>query len=181
MRRGGLALFCYHARPQEVIEIMEIADQRVVVIHYTLTNDQGEVLDSSRGGEPLAYLHGNGNIITGLEKGLLGKKAGDALKVDVSPAEGYGEQNDELIQQVPRRAFQGVKDIQVGMSFQAQGPAGPMRVTVTRVAGDMVTVDGNHPLAGENLHFDVEVVEVRAATAEEMSHGHVHGPGGHHH
>lgn len=160
---------------------MEIADQRVVVIHYTLTNDQGEVLDSSRGGEPLAYLQGAGNLISGLEKGLLGKKAGDALKVDVAPAEAYGERNDDLIQQVPRRAFQGVKDIKAGMSFQAQGPAGPMSVTVTRVVGDMVTVDGNHPLAGENLHFDVEVVDVRAATAEEMSHGHVHGEGGHHH
>jgi FKBP-type peptidyl-prolyl cis-trans isomerase SlyD len=160
---------------------MEIAEQRVAYIHYTLTNDQGEVLDSSQGSEPLAYLHGGGNIIPCLEKALLGKKVGDKLVVKVAPAEGYGERNDALIQQVPRRAFQGVKDIQPGMSFHAQGANGPMQVTVTRVVGDMVTVDGNHPLAGENLNFDVEVTEVRAATAEEMSHGHVHGAGGHHH
>lgn len=160
---------------------MEIADQRVVLMHYTLTNDKGEVLDSSRGSEPLAYLHGGGNIIPGLEKALLGKQAGDKLNVKVEPAEGYGERRDELVQQVPKRAFQGVKDIKVGMSFQAQGEQGPMRVVVTHVIGDMVTVDANHPLAGETLTFDVEITEVRAATAEEMQHGHVHGAGGHHH
>ncbi|HEX4895740.1 MAG TPA: peptidylprolyl isomerase [Solimonas sp.] len=160
---------------------MEIAEQRVVLMHYTLTNDRGEVLDSSQGHDPLAYLHGSGNIIPGLEKALLGKKAGDKLQVKVAPAEGYGERDERLLQNVPRRAFQGVKDIQPGMSFTAQGDRGPMRVVVTRVAGDMVTVDGNHPLAGETLNFDVEITEVRAATAEEMEHGHVHGPGGHHH
>lgn len=161
---------------------MEIADQRVVYMHYTLTNTKGEVLDSSQGNEPLAYLHGAGNIIPGLEKALIGKQTGDKLQVTVAPGEGYGEHDPNLIQQVPRRAFQGIKDIQPGMSFQAQGEGGaPMRVVVTRVAGDMVTVDGNHPLAGETLNFDVEITEVRAATAEEMSHGHVHGAGGHHH
>ncbi|HEY0974706.1 MAG TPA: peptidylprolyl isomerase [Solimonas sp.] len=160
---------------------MEIADQRVVLMHYTLTNDRGEVLDSSRGHEPLAFLQGAGNIIPGLEKALVGKRAGDKLQVKVAPADGYGERRDDMVQQVPRRAFQGVKDIQPGMSFHAQGSHGPMQVTVTRVAGDMVTVDGNHPLAGETLNFDVEITDVREATAEEMSHGHVHGPGGHHH
>ena len=152
-----------------------------MLIHYTLTNDQGEVLDSSSGGEPLAYLHGSGNIIPGLEKALEGKQAGDKLVVKVAPADGYGERNDALIQQVPKRAFQGVAQIQPGMSFTAQSSQGPMQVTVTAVAGDMVTVDGNHPLAGETLNFDVEVTEVRKATLEELSHGHVHGPGGHHH
>lgn len=160
---------------------MEIANQRVVYIHYTLTNDAGEVLDSSRDAEPLAYLHGGGNIIPGLENALAGKSAGDKLVVKVAPAEGYGERNEQLVQNVPRRAFQGIKDIQPGMSFTAQGNGGPMRVVVTRVVGDMVTVDGNHPLAGENLTFDVEVTEVRTATEEELSHGHVHGAGGHHH
>lgn len=160
---------------------MEIANQRVVYIHYTLTNDAGEVLDSSQGGEPLAYLHGSSNIIPGLENALTGKQAGDKLNVKVAPAQGYGERNEQLIQEVPRRAFQGISDIQPGMSFQAQSSQGPTRVVVTRVVGDMVTVDGNHPLAGENLNFDVEVTEVRAATEEEMTHGHVHGPGGHHH
>jgi FKBP-type peptidyl-prolyl cis-trans isomerase SlyD len=160
---------------------MQVAENSVVLIHYTLTNDQGEVLDSSSGGEPLAYLHGSGNIIPGLEKALEGKQAGDKLVVKVAPADGYGERNDALIQQVPKRAFQGVAQIQPGMSFTAQSSQGPMQVTVTAVAGDMVTVDGNHPLAGETLNFDVEVAEVRKATLEELSHGHVHGPGGHHH
>jgi FKBP-type peptidyl-prolyl cis-trans isomerase SlyD len=160
---------------------MEITQQRVVTIHYTLTNDAGEVLDSSRGADPLAYLHGAGNIIPGLENALAGKRAGDKLTVRVEPAQGYGERDDRLVQSVPRRAFQGIADIQPGMTFHAESSNGPMRVTVTRVAGDMVTVDGNHPLAGEHLNFDVEVADVRTATDEELSHGHVHGPGGHQH
>lgn len=160
---------------------MEVANHRVVSIHYTLTNAAGEVLDSSRGSDPLAYLHGSGNIIPGLESALLGKQAGNKLTVRVEPAQGYGERDEHLVQQVPRRAFQGIDQIQPGMSFQAQSSQGPMRVVVTAVAGDMVTVDGNHPLAGEHLTFDVEITEVRAATEEEMAHGHVHGPGGHHH
>lgn len=160
---------------------MEIAQQRVVYIHYTLTNDAGEVLDSSRGNEPLAYLHGAGNIIAGLESALAGKQAGDKLNVRVEPSQGYGERDERLVQDVPRRAFEGIAEIQPGMSFQAQSNQGPMRVVVTRVAGDMVTVDGNHPLAGEALNFDVEVTQVRDASQEELSHGHVHGPGGHHH
>ena len=108
-------------------------------------------------------------------------QAGDKLNVRVEPSQGYGERDERLVQDVPRRAFEGIAEIQPGMSFQAQSNQGPMRVVVTRVAGDMVTVDGNHPLAGEALNFDVEVTEVRDASQEELSHGHVHGPGGHHH
>ncbi|MES0874809.1 FKBP-type peptidyl-prolyl cis-trans isomerase [Sinimarinibacterium thermocellulolyticum] len=160
---------------------MEIAQRRVAYIHYTLTNDAGVVLDSSRGAQPLAYLHGAGNIIAGLENALAGKQAGDKFTVRVEPAQAYGERDESLVQQVPRRAFAGISDIRPGMSFQAQSSRGPMRVVVTRVAGDMITVDGNHPLAGEALNFDVEVTEVREASAEELSHGHVHGPGGHQH
>jgi len=161
---------------------MLIAHDKVVLIHYTLTDDAGKVLDSSSGGDPLAYLHGQGNIISGLEKALEGRQAGDKLNVRVEPAEGYGVRDDSLVQQVPRRAFGSVKDVQAGMQFHAQTSQGQMRVvTVTRVQGDMVTVDGNHPLAGEVLNFDVEVTEVRDATGEELEHGHVHGPGGHHH
>ncbi|HEX4872086.1 MAG TPA: peptidylprolyl isomerase [Nevskiaceae bacterium] len=160
---------------------MLIADNCVVAMHYTLTNDRGEVLDSSEGREPLAYLQGAGNIIPGLEKALLGKQVGDRLDVRVSPAEGYGERDERMVQTVPRRAFQGVSQVEVGMSFTAQGDQGPMRIVVTRVAGDMITVDGNHPLAGEHLNFAVEITEVRAASEEELAHGHVHGPGGHHH
>ena len=160
---------------------MESADRCVASFHYTLTNDKGEVLDSSTGGDPMAYLHGQGNIIGGLEKALLGKKAGDKLKVTVAPGEAYGERRQELVQQVPKAAFQGVPEIQPGMAFTAQSNQGAMRVVVTAVEGDNVTVDGNHPLAGETLHFDVEIAEVRVASEEELSHGHVHGPGGHQH
>ncbi len=161
---------------------MLITSDKVVLIHYTLTNETGTVLDSSSGGEPLAYLQGKGNIIPGLEKALEGRQAGDKLNVRVEPVEGYGVRDAELVQQVPRRAFGSVKDVKPGMQFHAQGAHGQMRVvTVTRVQGDMVTVDGNHPLAGEVLVFDVEVAEVREATGEELEHGHVHGPGGHHH
>jgi FKBP-type peptidyl-prolyl cis-trans isomerase SlyD len=160
---------------------MLIAQDKVVLIHYTLTNDAGETIDSSSGGDPLAYIHGQGNLIPGLEKALEGKQAGDKLNVKVGPAEGYGVRDDKLLQQVPKRQFGGA-NLQPGMQFHAQTSQGHARVvTVVRIQGDMVTVDGNHPLAGENLNFDVEVTEVRDATQEELEHGHVHGPGGHHH
>ena len=160
---------------------MQVARDAVVLIHYTLTNDAGEVLDSSSGGEPLAYLHGGGNIVAGLEEALEGKAAGDKLNVALPAEKAYGPRDASLVQQVPRRAFQGVSDLRPGMRFTAQTEQGPRAVVVTRVAGDMVTVDGNHPLAGQAHNFDVEIAEVRAATAEELQHGHVHGPGGHHH
>jgi len=160
---------------------MLIAQDKVVLIHYTLKNDEGEVIDSSSGRDPLAYLHGQGNIIPGLEKALEGKQAGDKLSVRVEPSEGYGTRDARLIQEVPRQQF-GSANVQPGMQFHAQTAQGHTRVvTVTGIAGDMVTVDGNHPLAGENLNFDVEVTNVRDASEEELSHGHVHGPGGHHH
>ena len=161
---------------------MQVAADKVVLIHYTLTNDAGEVLDSSSGGDPLAYLHGQGNIVAGLEKALDGRTAGEKLQVRVEPADGYGVRDASLIKRVPRRSFGSVGQIKTGMQFQAQLERGQMRVvTVTDVKGDMVTIDGNHPLAGENLNFAIEITEVRDATAEELSHGHVHGPGGHHH
>lgn len=160
---------------------MQIAQDAVVSIHYTLTNDKGETLDSSAGGEPLAYLHGNGNLIPGLENALTGKQAGDKLTVKVAPADGYGEYDKELVQRVPRRSFRGISDVSVGMQFQVQSGGGARTVTVTHIAGDMVTVDGNHALAGQNLNFEIEITDVRAATEEELAHGHVHGPGGHHH
>ncbi len=156
---------------------MQIVDRCVVLIHYTLTNEQGEVLDSSSGGEPLAYLHGMGNLVPGLEKALAGKQAGDKLKVKVPPEEGYGLRDEKLVEQVPRRAFQGVRDLKPGMRFNSQGGS----VTVMRVMGDMVTVDSNHALAGVTLNFEVDITEVREATGEELAHGHVHGAGGHHH
>lgn len=160
---------------------MQIAERCVAAFHYTLTNDAGEVLDSSRAREPLVYLHGSGNIVPGLEKALAGKKAGEKLKVDVIPEEGYGARVPALVQEVPRTAFQGVDKVEPGMQFKAESNMGPVTVTVTQVDEDKVTVDGNHPLAGETLHFDVEITEVREASAEEAEHGHVHGAGGHQH
>ncbi|MFZ5756725.1 MAG: FKBP-type peptidyl-prolyl cis-trans isomerase [Pseudomonadota bacterium] len=160
---------------------MQAGENSVVLIHYTLTSDAGETLDSSAGREPLAYLHGFGNIIPGLEQALLGKQAGDKLKVSIPPDQAYGVRNDELVEVVPRSAFGGAPDLEVGMQFQARTPEGMRVVTIVDVEGDEITLDGNHPLAGETLHFDVEIVTVRAATQEELAHGHVHGEGGHHH
>lgn len=152
-----------------------IDDKLVVSMHYKLTNANGEVLDSSDGGEPLIYLHGAGNIIPGLEQALVGKSDGDSLQVSVAPAEGYGEPDPALVQVVDRAAFQGVESVDVGMAFEARGPDGQaQRIVVTSIDGDQVTVDGNHPLAGEQLNFDVQVVGVRAASTEEIEHGHVH-------
>ncbi|MBK1871611.1 peptidylprolyl isomerase [Marinobacter sp. 1-3A] len=153
-----------------------MAQPRVVTIHYTLTNNQGEELDSSRGEgrEPLSYLEGAQNIIGGLESALTEKNAGDQVKVSVEPAEGYGEINEELVQPVPRTAFEGVDTIEPGMQFQAQTPGGPQVVRVVEVSEETVTIDANHPLAGETLHFDVEVIEARDATEEEQEHGHAH-------
>jgi len=158
-----------------------ITKDAVVLMHYTLTNNDGETLDSSADKEPLAYLHGHGNIIPGLEKQLEGKAAGDKVTANIEPADGYGVRDENLMQEVPKEAFQGAPEIVAGMQFQAQGPQGATMVTVTKVEGETVTVDGNHPLADVHLNFDVEIVEIREATAEELSHGHVHGPGGHEH
>jgi FKBP-type peptidyl-prolyl cis-trans isomerase SlyD len=160
---------------------MTITHDQVVSIHYTLRDDAGQIIDSSAQGEPLAYLHGHGNLVAGLERELTGKQAGDKLQVTVSAADGYGEYDPQLVQRVPRRALKGIANVRVGMRLQAQTDQGARPVTVTQLAGDMVTLDGNHPLAGQSLHFDIEVTEVRAATPEELAHGHVHGPGDHHH
>jgi FKBP-type peptidyl-prolyl cis-trans isomerase SlyD len=160
---------------------MAIQQDSVVSLHYTLKDDAGEVIDQSTPGEPIAYLHGHGNLVPGLERELEGKNAGDKLNVQLAPADGYGEYNKELVQQVPKRSLQGISNVKVGMQLQTQTPQGPHLVTVTRVVSDMVTLDGNHPLAGKALHFDVEIADVRQATEEELSHGHVHGAGGHHH
>ncbi len=160
---------------------MEIAADRVVLIHYTLKDDDGAVIDSSAGGEPLAYIQGHGNLVVGLEKALEGRQDGDKVAVSVAPAEGYGEHDTALIQRVPKRSMQGSGEIKKGMQFQARTADGMRVFTVTAVVGDMVTLDGNHPLADKTLHFAVEVVSVRDATTEELEHGHVHGAGGHHH
>jgi FKBP-type peptidyl-prolyl cis-trans isomerase SlyD len=159
---------------------MRIAKHTVVSIDYTLTDAQGTVLDSSEGREPLAYIHGTGSIVVGLEEALEGKEKGANLKVSIPPAKGYGERDASLTQNVPRAMFD-MEMIEPGMRFHAQAEHGTHVVTVTAVDSESVTVDANHPLAGQTLNFEVDVVEVRAATQQELSHGHVHGAHGHDH
>ena len=157
---------------------MQIADGTVVAMDYALKDDEGTLIDQSQPDQPLTYLHGHKNIIPGLESALIGKAAGDKVEVKVAPEDGYGEQNPALEQVVPRDRFQGVESLEEGMQFQASTDQGPISVRVVKVEDENVTVDGNHPLAGKHLNFDVTVQEVRAATEEEISHGHVHQEGG---
>lgn len=154
--------------------IMQVSENKFVSIHYTLRNDAGEVIDSSAGRAPLSYLHGIGSIIPGLERALEGKTSGDHIDVSITPEGAYGERNEALVQAVPRSAFEGVEEIEPGMQFQAQTPAGSQILTIVEVQDDQVVVDGNHPLAGKTLHFSVEIIEVREATEEELAHGHAH-------
>ena len=164
---------------------MKIAKNKVALIDYILTDNEGETIDSSEGAGPLAYLHGAGNIVEGLEEALIGKEAGDKVKASIEPAKAYGERHEDMKQDVPKDLFGGVENIEVGMQFQSETDEGPVLVTVMAISEEMVTVDGNHPLAGVHLNFDVTVREVREPTAEELEHGHVHGEdegeGGHQH
>ncbi len=160
---------------------MQIGDQKVVTLHYTLTDNEGTVIDKSDDGS-FAYLHGASNIIPGLEDALTGKSTGDELTVSVSPDQGYGMRDEAMLQQVPKSMFEDASHIAVGSQFHAQGPNGEMLVvTVKDVQDEHVVVDANHPLAGVELNFDVKIVDVRDASEEEVAHGHVHGPGEHHH
>ena len=156
---------------------MQITKNAVALIEFELKDDEGEVLDSSKGGDPLAYIHGVGQLIPRLEEKLAGKSDGDELEVFLQPEDGYGVRVDELVQTVSRGQFPEDAEIRVGMQFQAESEAGMQVVTVVDVEGDDVTLDGNHPLAGIPLHFALKVLSVREATAEELDHGHVHGPG----
>ena len=160
---------------------MQVSSDKVVLIHYTLKDDAGQVVDTSDGGEPLAYIQGRGNLVPGLEKALEGQEQGSKVVVSVPPEEGYGKHDAKLIQRVPKRSMQSAGQIKKGMQFQARTEDGIRVFTVTALVGDMVTLDGNHPLADRTLNFDVEIVDVREATTEELEHGHVHGAGGHHH
>jgi FKBP-type peptidyl-prolyl cis-trans isomerase SlyD len=160
---------------------MLIGPNCVVSMHYELTNSAGEVLDTSAGHEPLTYLHGAQNIIPGLENQLVGRSTGDNLEVVVQPQDGYGEHQAALVQQVPRNAFPDSDALETGMRFTADSANGDISVVITALSDDTVTVDGNHPLAGQVLHFSVAITDVRAATEEEIAHGHVHTPGHHHH
>ena len=159
---------------------MQVTKNRVVSIDYTLTGEDGNVLDTSKGDEPLAYVHGTGTIVTGLEDALEGKAPKDHVSVTVSPEKGYGVRDDAVVFTVPRSQFQGVDELEVGMQFEVQGDGEGHVVTVVAMDENEVTVDGNHPLAGLTLHFDVDIVDVREATADEIEHGHVHDGHSHH-
>ncbi|OUR63859.1 peptidylprolyl isomerase [Methylophaga sp. 42_25_T18] len=160
---------------------MKVAENKVVLIDYKLTDNEGAVIDTSEGAGPLAYIHGAGNIIEGLEEALLGKEAGDDVQASIEPAKAYGERNEDMQQEVPKELFGGVDNIEIGMQFQSDTEQGPVMVTVIEINEEMVVVDGNHPLAGTHLNFDVTIREVREASEEELQHGHVHGEGGHDH
>jgi FKBP-type peptidyl-prolyl cis-trans isomerase SlyD len=157
---------------------MQIGSQKAVTIGYTLKDEEGKVLDTSEGRQPLTYLHGTGSIVPGLEKALEGKNPGDSVQVKLSPEEGYGQRDEKLIRNMPLRKLPEGK-VEAGMRYRMETPEGPRVVLVQSVRGDYATIDANHPLAGQTLNFDVKVVEVRDATAEEIEHGHVHGPGAH--
>lgn len=160
---------------------MQITDKHVVSIAYTLKDENGTILDKSDDGS-FCYLHGASNIIPGLENALTGKQAGDEMSVSINPEEGYGVRDAEKLQQVAREMFPPEQDIEAGMQFHAEGPDGQtIVVTVAAVEGAQVTIDGNHPLAGVQLNFDVKIMEIRDASSEELEHGHVHGPEGHAH
>lgn len=160
---------------------MNIANETVVSMHYTLKDDKGKVLDSSSGSDPLVYLHGASNIIPGLEEALIGKKVGDKLNVTVAPEKGYGQRDERMVQRIPKEQFPDPDRLKVGMQFQVNSNQGPMVLTVVGIEAKEVVVDGNPELAGQTLHFEVEITDVRKATSEELAHGHAHGPGGHHH
>ncbi len=160
---------------------MKISKNSAVSFHYTLKNAQGEQLESSREGDAMTYLHGSGNIIPGLEKAMEGKTQGESFEVTVQPAEAYGERKPANIQRVSAKHFPNAKALKPGQVLGLQTKQGPVQVTVVKVGRFNVDVDANHPLAGQTLTFEVEVTEVRDATGEEKDHGHVHGPGGHHH
>lgn len=159
---------------------MLIAKNMVVIFDYTLTDKSGQEIENSKDSGPFAYIHGSNNIIPGLENALEGRRAGEQLRVDVPAKDGYGEHDPTLVAVVPADRFEAAQ-VEIGMRFHTETNHGVRVFTVTSIDGDQVTVDGNHPLAGEPLVFDVNIVEVRDASPEELAHGHVHGPGDHHH
>ncbi len=161
---------------------MEVQERKIVTIHYKLVDVEGKLIDSSEGAEPLAYLHGSGQLIPGLEKSLLGKKSGDKFDAVIAPADAYGERDSEQIREVPQEQLSSVEGLTVGMQLEGVDDQGNRAIfTVQDIADATVTLDANHPLAGMELHFSVEVVDVREPTSEELEHGHAHGPGGHQH
>jgi FKBP-type peptidyl-prolyl cis-trans isomerase SlyD len=161
--------------------MLTVQDNHVITLNYQLKNQEQQLIDSSDRDGPIVYLHGAKDILPGIEKAVLGLEVGGKAQVSIPPEEAYGDFDKTKIQEVPRSAFAGMDKVEVGMHVQEETPQGPVVVTVTEVTDEVVTVDANHPLAGQTLHFDLEVAGVREASEEEISHGHVHGPDGHHH
>jgi len=159
---------------------MKVERGRVVRLHYTIRDESGATLESSRDGTPLLYLHGSGQLLTALESQIEGFSAGDAATVTVAPADAYGDRDPRGVIRAPRSTFPDDLELAPGIEVQAETPDGPLSFLVVEIEGDEVVLDANHPMAGKTLTFDVEVLEVRAATKDEIAHGHVHGPGGHH-
>ena len=157
---------------------MSIEQNKVVSFHYTLSNEKGKTIESSSGRDPMVYLHGAGNIIPGLEKEMAGKAAGDSFKVTVQPAEAYGERSQDKLQRVSAKVFPNARQLRPGQVVQLQTKQGPVQAMIVKVGRFNIDIDANHPLAGQALTFDVEILDVRDATEEEVAHRHVHGPGG---
>ena len=158
---------------------MNIENNKVVMFNYVLKDKEGNVLDDSKG-EPMPYLHGHENIIPGLEKEMAGKIAGDNFNLTVGPGEAYGDINPELVQELPKADFPEDEQLEIGMQFHVDTDKGPIVVTVNSITDETVTVDGNHPMAGMTLTFEIKISEVRDASEDELKHGHVHGEGCNH-
>ncbi|HQY36204.1 MAG TPA: peptidylprolyl isomerase [Pseudomonadota bacterium] len=160
---------------------MQIAEHTIVRFHYDLADEAGQPIESSREREPMAILYGAGNVIPGIEKAIEGRRAGERLQVTVPPAEGYGERREGLTQRVPKKFFNEARKLRPGDSTVLGSNQGPRVVTVLKIGETVIDVDLNHPMAGRTLCFDIEIIEVREASAEEIAHGHAHEPGGHAH
>jgi len=160
---------------------LKISKYKAVNVHYSLSNNEGEVLDSSEGGEPLSFIHGIGALLPSLERSLEGKPVGEKIIISIEPEDAYGLRDESLVHTVTRDAFSGVDKLEVGMCFQSSGGQEPEGIIISRINGDQITVDSNHPLAGVVLNFDIDILSVRDATEEELKHGHIHGPDGHKH
>lgn len=162
--------------------MLTIQKNHVVSIDYTLKNDEGTVLDTSSGSSPLVYLHGSGALISGMETGLEGKSEGADFSISITPDDAYGNHDKNLLHQIDRKELAHLPDLAIGMELEVQTEEGsPLIMTIVELSDDIVVLDGNHPLAGQTLHFEIQVRNIREASAEEISHGHVHGPGGHQH
>lgn len=160
---------------------MKIENNKVVGIEYTLKDKSGKIMDSNEGQELLYFIQGQGNIVPGLEKAMAGKSSGDSFEVVVKAADGYGEYNEELIRRIPLDVVKHLKNLEIGGMLQAQGPDGVEVLTITDINDKELVLNGNHPMAGHDLYFNIRVGEIREATKDEMEHGHAHGPDGHHH